>query len=153
MTRGQSSQAKTQGTSATERTIERPISPTLSNPYRGGRKKRGQFQGAHSSPIAPVNPVPTYPPGAVRVEQGTQSTNVCNTYGRGHSGPCRLGKNVCYRYGQLGHFSRDCPQRNVHQSVPLVSQTIVQMERPRGRGSADRGRAQTQTFSQSVGLS
>ena len=105
------------------------------------------------SPAGPVSPIPTYPLGAVRVGLETQQRTIYNTCGRGHSGPCRLGQNICYRYGQLGHFSRDCPQRNVHQSIPSVSQTIVQMERPKGIGSADRGRAQTQTFSQSIGLS
>jgi hypothetical protein len=35
----------------------------------------------------------------------------CPKCQRLHYGPCRVGTNICYRYGQAGHFARDCPKQ------------------------------------------
>ncbi|KAD4385553.1 hypothetical protein E3N88_25722 [Mikania micrantha] len=38
-----------------------------------------------------------------------EETNQCNKCGKTHYGPCRLGTNLCFRCGKMGHFSSNCP--------------------------------------------
>ena len=125
---------------------------TLFHPIHKGeeKKKKGQY---HSTPVSQVSYVIStsmYPPsGPVRIAHAPQQKIVCGTCGRLHGGQCRLGQDVCYKYGQHGHFSRDCSQWTAQQSAPSVAPIPIQIEGPRGQGSVEKGRAQTQ----SAGLS
>lgn len=42
----------------------------------------------------------------------------------------QLGSNVCFNYGQTGHFRRDCPQLMSGSEVEqrVISQTISQLK-------------------------
>ncbi|XP_060183004.1 uncharacterized protein LOC132612953 [Lycium barbarum] len=69
----------------------------------------------------------------------------CGDCGRAHHGRCHYGSWVCYTYGSIDHFKRDCPQgRPTGMTQPKGS--IVGSSasvRPSGRGpqsSAGRGR-------------
>ena len=46
-------------------------------------------------------------------EQGTtvQTDSQCTHCGRRHPGECRLLTGACLKYGEHGHFLRDCPYR------------------------------------------
>ena len=73
-------------------------------------------------------------PVTVGRELRSQLWHSYDTCGKTHQGPYRWGQDGCYKCGQLGHYLKDCPQRNVPQSVPPASQSTVQMERPREVG-------------------
>ena len=81
----------------------------------------------------------------------TQVWQSCTTCGRTHPGPCRLGQDVCYKCGQMGHYIKEYPQKVAHPSVPPASQTTVQMERPRDTGPTPtqsfKGKGQARVFS------
>ena len=57
---------------------------------------------------------------------------------------------MCYKCGQTRHYIRDYPQRVVHPSIPLASQSMVQMERPRevdpSPAQSFRGKASARVF-------
>ena len=72
---------------------------------------------------------------------------VCKVCGKGHSGQCRYSSIVCYQCGQVGHISRNFPQKGAQQPAAPAPQPTVQVERPAGRG-VGRGRAQGQAPAQ-----
>ena len=125
---------QSKGGSAT--TVEQAGYPVAPTPYRSNKRRR-QFRGT------PANPSQTGP-ATSEVGQGTQPWQTYNICGKRHLGRCRLGQDVCYHCGQAGHFIKKYPQRAIQQSMPLVSQTIVQMDRPRGRGYTDKEKSQMQ---------
>ena len=69
-----------------------------------------------------------------RIELGLQSRPTCGTCGRRHPGECRVHQTGCYKYGQQGYFTRECPQSVIQQFVLEGSYPSIQVNEPRGRG-------------------
>ena len=117
MRSGQSTKGKSEGAS---------VQVTSHNPNRGGQR-RGQSQ------VTSVQSTPTTTQGSVKP--------VCKVCGKGHSGQCRYSSIVFYQCGQVGHISKNCPQKGAQPPTTPAPQPTVQVERPTGRG-VGRGRAQ-----------
>ncbi|XP_041009525.1 uncharacterized protein LOC121253605 [Juglans microcarpa x Juglans regia] len=47
-----------------------------------------------------------------RLVQSNQQPYQCRTCNQVHSGECRKGAGLCFRYGKTGHYIRDCPMQN-----------------------------------------
>ncbi|OIT18956.1 hypothetical protein A4A49_60280, partial [Nicotiana attenuata] len=81
------------------------------------------------------------------------TTPVCQTCGRSHLGQCRILTGECFRYGQLGHHLRDCPQppRNFNQASiqsAAPTQTTRNTSGATGTGNKSRGAADRATVNQ-----
>ena len=77
---------------------------------------------------------------------GFRST--CGVCGKIHEGPCQW-DNVCFHYGQTGHFRRDCPYRGSSQT--RVSGSGAQFQPASGHRGLDTQTGQTSGGSFSTG--
>ena len=79
--------------------------------------------------------------GSVKPPTGTSSTTrkQCSKCGRFHRGECRWGTDVGYKYGQSGHFAKECPQLAFSSGSATVAP--VQRQFSAGRGQDQRGGA------------
>ena len=139
--RGQEGKGGNEETEATAKAVSKP--PLY--PYKGGKKRRkGPYRRAPVSSGNFMTTVPTTSPGGGRTWQAPRPMVACGVCGKMHKGQCRLGQNVCYRCGQHGHFSKECPQRATQYSAPSVAPAAILTEGSRGRGSADKGKSPMQ---------
>ena len=79
--------------------------------------------------------------GSVRPQTGSSKgpKPECAQCGKNHYGECRLGTESCFKCGQLGHLSKECPQI-VSDSGSGVGQTEQrQFNAGRGQGQSQRG--------------
>ena len=66
---------------------------------------------------------------------------VCAKCGRPHKGVCRFGTTACYRCGQEGHMSRECPRAApMAQSQQTASGSVAQPAVPAMTQASGRGR-------------
>ena len=68
---------------------------------------------------------------------------MCSRCGRSHSGECLQGRTVCFRCGQEGHFTRDCPSAVTSSPSEAISTAQGQTSGSRGpdRGGPQAGGA------------
>ncbi|XP_059310090.1 uncharacterized protein LOC132061263 [Lycium ferocissimum] len=77
------------------------------------------------------------------VGKKTYDISICSKCGKRNPGVCRMGMDVCYGYGQQGHFQRDCPSArqgtggNVAQSTNSAAPRNSQAQQGRGAAKSD----------------
>ena len=98
--------------------------------YNKERKNKGKTEGAgkveiNSGSRSGDNKRKVSSFGSVQVKQeGVKKQNVsCKNCGKNHTGECLKGKFVCYKCGQEGHISPNCPNPRMNSGCFMCEST------------------------------
>jgi hypothetical protein len=68
--------------------------------------------------------------------QRNQMSELCKKFNRVHWRPCGMATGTCYRYGQFGHFSKDCVSKGAAQK-PLAPARVYAIVPGESKGGSE----------------